>query len=125
MVIDLKKCIGCTGCALVCKVENATPPGIVWLRVIKHETGKYPQVRRVSIPLQCMHCAEPPCMEVCPTGATSKRADGIVTADAEKCVGCRSCMVARPTINASSRKSVTILKTAHALLNKLVISAIR
>ena len=96
MVIDLKKCIGCTGCALVCKTENATPPGILWLRVVKHETGKYPQVRRVSVPLQCMHCAEPPCLEVCPTGATFKHPNGIVDIDAELCVGCRYCMMACP-----------------------------
>jgi len=81
---------------LVCKAENATPPGILWLRVIKHETGKYPQVRRVSIPLQCMHCAEPPCLEVCPTGATLQRPDGIVDIDEEMCVGCRACMMACP-----------------------------
>jgi len=96
MVIDLKRCIGCTGCALVCKAENATPPGVLWLRVVKSESGKFPQVRRVSMPVQCMHCAEPPCLEVCPTGATYKRADGIVDIDADKCVGCRYCMMACP-----------------------------
>ena len=96
MVIDLKRCIGCTGCALVCKAENATPPGVLWLRVVKSESGKFPQVRRVSMPVQCMHCAEPPCLEVCPTGATYKRVDGIVDIDADKCVGCRYCMMACP-----------------------------
>jgi molybdopterin-containing oxidoreductase family iron-sulfur binding subunit len=96
MVIDLKRCIGCTGCALVCKAENATPPGVLWLRVVRSESGKFPQVRRVSMPVQCMHCAEPPCLEVCPTGATYQRPNGIVDIDADKCVGCRYCMMACP-----------------------------
>ena len=96
MVIDLKKCIGCYGCAVVCKTENATPPGVLWCRVTKHETGVYPQVRRVSIPLQCMHCGDPECLKVCPTGATFKHANGIVDVDGEKCVGCRYCMMACP-----------------------------
>ena len=96
MVIDLKKCIGCYGCAAVCKTENATPPGVLWCRVTKHETGVYPQVRRVSIPLQCMHCGDPECLKVCPTGATFKHANGIVDVDGEKCVGCRYCMMACP-----------------------------
>ena len=96
MVIDLKKCIGCYGCAVACKAENATPPGVLWCRVVKHESGTYPQVRRLSLPLQCMHCADPECLKVCPTGATFKHPDGIVDIDHDKCVGCRYCMLACP-----------------------------
>ncbi|MBI2304592.1 MAG: 4Fe-4S dicluster domain-containing protein [Chloroflexi bacterium] len=96
MVIDLKRCIGCYGCHLVCKAENATPPGVFWARVLKREYGRYPNVRRLSVPLLCMQCQEPECEKVCPTGATQKRADGIVTVDASKCVGCRYCMMACP-----------------------------
>jgi len=96
MVIDLKRCIGCYACAVACKAENATPPDVLWCRVIKQESGTYPLVRRISVPLQCMHCREPACLPVCPTGATYKRADGIVDIDRDKCVGCRACMMACP-----------------------------
>ena len=96
MVIDLKKCIGCYGCQISCKAEHATPPGVFYARVVKREIGESPNVRRISIPLLCMHCGDPPCMAVCPTGATTKRADGIVTIDHDTCVGCRYCMMACP-----------------------------
>ena len=96
MVIDLKKCLGCYGCQISCKAEKATPPGVLYARVLKREIGEYPNVRRISIPLLCMHCANPPCEEVCPTGATTKRADGIVVIDKETCVGCRYCMMVCP-----------------------------
>jgi Fe-S-cluster-containing dehydrogenase component len=96
MVIDLKRCIGCYGCQIVCKSENATPPGILWSRVLFYESGHYPNVKKTHIPLLCMHCAEPPCEKVCPTGATVKRSDGIVTVDSTKCMGCMSCVVACP-----------------------------
>ncbi|MEK7848846.1 MAG: sulfate reduction electron transfer complex DsrMKJOP subunit DsrO [Chloroflexota bacterium] len=96
MVIDLKRCIGCYGCQIACKAENATPPGVFWARVLKQEAGKFPAVRRSSLPLLCMHCQDPACQQVCPTGATTKRPDGIVVVDADKCVGCRYCMMACP-----------------------------
>lgn len=96
MVIDLKRCIGCYACQISCKSEKATPPGVLLARVVKQEVGEYPNVRRTSIPLLCMHCAEPPCKEVCPTGATVKRPDGIVVVDKDKCSGCRYCMMACP-----------------------------
>jgi len=96
MVIDLKKCIGCYACQISCKAEHATPPGVLYARVVKQETGEYPNVRRTSLPLLCMHCARPACLEVCPTGATSQRPDGIVEIDSNRCVGCRYCMMACP-----------------------------
>ncbi len=96
MVIDLKKCAGCYACVAACKAEHATPPGVFWCRVVKQESGTYPRVRRVPLPLQCMHCADPPCEKVCPTGATEQRTDGIVFVDYAKCMGCRACMIACP-----------------------------
>lgn len=96
MVIDLKRCIGCYGCQVACKAENGTRPGTLWARVVKQETGTYPKVRRVAVPLLCMHCRNAPCVDVCPSGATARRADGIVAVDREKCVGCRYCMMVCP-----------------------------
>ena len=96
MVIDLRRCIGCYGCQVSCKAEHATPPGVFFARVVKRETGTYPNVLKVFLPMLCMHCDNPPCEEVCPTGATFKRPDGIVDIDRGICVGCRYCMQACP-----------------------------
>ena len=49
-----------------------------------------------SLPVMCQHCADPPCVDVCPTGASFKRADGIVLVDRHTCIGCRYCMMACP-----------------------------
>jgi Fe-S-cluster-containing dehydrogenase component len=96
MVIDLKKCIGCHACTIACKAENSTKPGIFWNRVYDQEFGKYPLVRRRFLPVLCMHCENAPCIEVCPTGASYKRDDGIVLIDQDKCVGCKYCILACP-----------------------------
>jgi Fe-S-cluster-containing dehydrogenase component len=96
MAIDLKRCIGCDTCTLACKSANATQRGILWNRLLKYETGHYPNSRLLFLPVGCMHCEEPLCKKVCPTGATSRRADGIVVIDSTKCIGCRYCMVACP-----------------------------
>ncbi len=96
MVIDLKRCIGCRGCQIFCKAENATPPGILWSRVLFYESGHYPTVRKTPLPLLCMHCRTPVCVEVCPTKASVRRPDGIVTIDQKKCMGCETCVIACP-----------------------------
>jgi molybdopterin-containing oxidoreductase family iron-sulfur binding subunit len=96
MVIDLNICIGCNACTMACKAEHATPPGIFFSKVLEKEVGKYPAARRIFLPVLCNHCGNPACMEVCPTGATSKRNDGIVLVDYDLCIGCRSCMEACP-----------------------------
>lgn len=96
MVIDLKKCIGCLTCTVACEAENCTRPGIFWNIVKDLEFGKYPLVSRVFLPILCMHCGNPPCVEVCPTGASYQREDGITLIDYDKCIGCKYCIEACP-----------------------------
>ena len=96
IVADLNRCVGCQTCTASCKLTNATPPGVQWRKVLDIETGEYPDVRRTYVPVGCMHCDEPPCLDVCPSTATRKRADGIVTIDYDICIGCAYCAVACP-----------------------------
>lgn len=96
MAIDLKKCIGCQTCTIACKAENGTGPDIFWNIVKDQESGRYPLVTRVFLPLPCMQCEDPSCVSVCPTGASYRRDDGIVLVDPEKCVGCGYCVEGCP-----------------------------
>ena len=96
MVIDLKNCVGCMACTVACKAENQTRPGIFWNIVKDQEFGEYPMVTRVFLPMPCMHCKEAPCVNVCPTGASHRREDGIVIVDYDKCIGCKYCIEACP-----------------------------
>lgn len=96
MVIDLKTCIGCNACTMACKAEHATPSKVFYAKVLEKEVGKFPAARRIFLPVLCNHCENPICRDVCPTGATYKREDGIVMVDYDKCIGCRACMEACP-----------------------------
>ncbi len=103
MVIDLDRCIGCYTCAVACKSENNEPEGIWWNRIFtvggpKRDLpeGEYPHLKRYFMPVNCQHCANPPCTKVCPTGATYQKPNGVVTIDYNICIGCRYCMVACP-----------------------------
>jgi phenylacetyl-CoA:acceptor oxidoreductase subunit 1 len=96
MAIDLRRCVGCQTCTAACKSSNATPPGVQWRRVLDIESGQFPDVHRTFLPVACMHCANPPCMHVCPTTATKQREDGLVTIDYDICIGCSNCIMACP-----------------------------
>ncbi len=96
MVVDLNRCVGCQTCTIACKHANDTPPGVQWRRVLDVEQGVYPDVQRLFLVTGCQHCAEPPCVPVCPTGATRQRSDGLVTMDYDTCIGCGYCAVACP-----------------------------
>ncbi|MCW5636351.1 MAG: 4Fe-4S dicluster domain-containing protein [Rubrivivax sp.] len=100
MLIDTTKCAeGCTDCVDACNRENglgtpSRPTDARWIRKI--EIKEIRTGRQASVPVMCQHCAEPPCVDVCPTGASFKRADGIVLVDRHTCIGCRYCMMACP-----------------------------
>lgn len=96
MVIDLETCVGCHACTIACKVSNGTPPGIHFASVLEHEVGVFPNARREFLPLLCNHCDDAPCVDVCPTGASYQREDGIVAVNADACMGCRACDTACP-----------------------------
>ena len=96
MVIDLKRCVGCYACMIACKQEHFLPPDIFWGRLVVGETGKYPAVTKQLYPVLCNHCEEAACVKACPSGATTRREDGIVIVDYDKCVGCRYCLIACP-----------------------------
>jgi len=96
MVIDLRRCICCGTCVVACETEHCTPPGVFLTKLLVKEFGSYPSSGRAVVPLLCNHCEEPACVEVCPTGATTKREDGIVVIDHDKCMGCRYCVIACP-----------------------------
>ncbi len=97
VAVDLKRCTGCQACTMACKAENGTPRGVFWTRVLEKEEGTYPLAYKVFMPLRCNHCADPPCVPVCPTGASHQREkDNLVLIDQDKCIGCHSCVVACP-----------------------------
>jgi len=96
MTVDVNRCVGCQTCTVACKHANDTVPGVQWRRVLDVETGVFPNVERLFMVVGCQHCAEPPCVPVCPSGATKQRGDGLVTMDYDLCIGCASCAVACP-----------------------------
>jgi molybdopterin-containing oxidoreductase family iron-sulfur binding subunit len=100
MLIDTAQCSeGCNACVGACNRENGLSGGTTatdsqWIRKINlKDTGNG---RELSLPMMCQHCEHPPCVDVCPTTASFKRADGIVLVDKHRCIGCRYCMMACP-----------------------------
>lgn len=110
MLIDTNKCAdGCSACVEACDKENGIdlierPQGQSdemwnaqrpqWIRKLKVRDTQTGAVS--NLPMMCQHCEHPPCVDVCPTGASFKRADGIVMVDRHICIGCRYCMMACP-----------------------------
>jgi phenylacetyl-CoA:acceptor oxidoreductase subunit 1 len=93
MVIDQSKCNGCGHCVDACRAENDVSPDQAWTRIIALDpVGE----QELYLPMPCMHCADAPCVDICPVGASSYRPDGIVMMDYDKCIGCRYCQLACP-----------------------------
>ena len=106
ILINTNKCAeGCDACVTACQDEYGWGPNspethsapeqkAQWIRKVKLTDKQTGHVQ--TLPLMCQHCEHPPCVDVCPTGASFKRADGIVLVDKHICIGCRYCMMACP-----------------------------
>ncbi|TXT27218.1 MAG: 4Fe-4S ferredoxin iron-sulfur binding domain protein [Gallionellaceae bacterium] len=100
MLVDTNQCgNGCNDCVTACNKENGLSGGTKatdsqWIRKVELKNMK--GGRNLSLPVMCQHCEHPPCVDVCPTGASFRRADGIVLVDKHRCIGCRYCMMACP-----------------------------
>jgi tetrathionate reductase subunit B len=97
MLIDTRRCIACQGCTIGCAMENALPEG-QFRTVVATYAITIPEGRTglAVVPRLCNHCEEPPCIPVCPVGATFKNKEGAVLVDGERCVGCAYCVQACP-----------------------------
>ena len=101
MLIDAARCArDCDACVRACDEEHGLEPvhgPATDPRWIHKVTLRDRATGRIStLPLMCQHCADPPCVDVCPTGASFRRADGIVLVDKHTCIGCRYCVMACP-----------------------------
>lgn len=92
--VDTASCVGCCSCVEACEKQNDLPGDTSERRRVVRYRFESGDVRFVS--LSCMHCAKPTCAQVCPAAAIVKRADGIVTVDQSRCLGCKYCKQACP-----------------------------
>lgn len=101
---DQSACTGCKACQIACGDKHDLPIGVNWRRVVEYSGGSWqiegntvtPNIFTYYTSISCNHCANPVCMQVCPTTAMSLREDGTVYVDESKCVGCRYCEWACP-----------------------------
>ena len=96
MLINTKKCVGCYACRMACQMINKLEPEEAFISYKEIEQGTYPSVYAETVPVQCMHCENAPCQQVCPTHATYTTDSGVVLVDEEKCIGCGMCSQACP-----------------------------
>jgi formate dehydrogenase iron-sulfur subunit len=114
VLVDTTVCIGCRNCEWACKTAHDLPagdlasyddksvfkemrrPGSTALTVVNEYENTKKSDSQINVKVQCMHCDHPACVSACIVGAFSKKENGSVVWDTNKCIGCRYCMVACP-----------------------------
>jgi formate dehydrogenase beta subunit len=107
MLYDATICVGCNACTTACRQWNKTTPETdsrhkydapselsadTWTLILLHKD----ESETAFIKRQCMHCVDPACVSGCPVSALQKSSNGPVTYDADRCIGCRYCMLVCP-----------------------------
>lgn len=118
MLIDARKCIGCGSCVRACAAENGVPEHFFRTWIERYTVSRSGEVhvdspdggrqgfeplvtgqevtRALFVPKLCNHCAQSPCIQLCPVGASYRSPDGVVLVDEERCIGCGYCVQACP-----------------------------
>ena len=96
MAVDTRRCVGCHACTLACKAENDLPEDGYRCWIETRTEGVFPTLRQEIQSQRCNHCERPPCVAVCPTGASHVGEGGIVLVDHDACTGCKACMASCP-----------------------------
>ena len=96
MVVDTRRCVGCHACVLACKAENNVPDGYCRDWIVEEIRGEFPNLQSEIRSERCNHCSNPPCVYVCPTGASFIGEGGTVHVTHDKCTGCKACVAACP-----------------------------
>jgi Fe-S-cluster-containing dehydrogenase component len=96
MCIDTKRCVGCNACVLACKAENGLPSNGFRDWIVTETRGVFPHLTQEIRSERCNHCADPPCVTCCPTGASHVEDGGVVLVDHSMCSGCKACLATCP-----------------------------
>jgi DMSO reductase iron-sulfur subunit len=118
---DATKCVGCRCCEVACNEQNNNPADVKWRRVGEMEGGTFPDVLQMFQSMSCNHCADPACLNGCPTESYIKFDNGIVFHDDDVCIGCQyctwNCPYGVPTYH-EERKIVTKCHMCHERLDE-------
>lgn len=90
ILLDLGRCVSCEACVVACKTGNELPTGQTYINIREDVRGTFPNLWGTPFHKRCFHCADAPCVSVCPTGALSK-VDGLTAVDQGKCTACAYC----------------------------------
>jgi DMSO reductase iron-sulfur subunit len=118
-IVNSEKCIGCHSCEMACKNQNQLDPEIRWRKVYAIKEDSYGMPSRLYMSLSCNHCDSPQCLKACPVKAYTKREDGVVIHQHNRCIGCGMCIMACPYKVPQLNKHYKKVEKCHLCYSRL------